>query len=99
MNSAIFSKVVGDPVTEMLHQITRLLALHLIKSAITLLDDTQISTETLGDIEKQRASIDSDIKEQQMIVDRLLNKSSSNTTPLQVTVGVTDATSHTSRLP
>ncbi|MGW1370133.1 hypothetical protein [Providencia sp. PROV201] len=51
------------------NEVLKLIALHLIKNAITMLGDKELPSE----IEKQRASIDSDIKEQQMIVDRLLN--------------------------
>lgn len=51
------------------NEVLKLIALHLIKNAITMLGDKELPAE----MEKQRASIDSDIKEQQMIVDRLLN--------------------------
>ncbi len=68
----------------------KLIALHLIKTAITMFGDKELPPE----VEKQRATIDSDIKEQQMIVDRLLN-----TAPQQATVGVTDAATYPSCLP
>lgn len=57
----------------------KLIALHLIKNAITMLGDKELPPE----VEKQRVSIDSDIKEQQMIVERLLD----NATPQQATIG------------
>lgn len=75
--------------------VLKLIALHLIRNALTLLDDGKIPTESLGDIEKQRAAIDADIKEQQMIVDRLLD----NTTPQQANVGVAYAATYPSCLP
>lgn len=56
-----------------------------------MLDDKELPPE----VEKQRATIDSDIKEQQMIVERLLN----NATPQQATVGVTNAATYPSCLP
>ncbi|EKH6499120.1 hypothetical protein [Providencia hangzhouensis] len=65
----------------------KIIVLHLIKNAITMLGDKELPAE----MEKQRTSIDSDIKEQQMIVDDLLNKS-------QVTVGVAHATAYPSCL-
>ncbi|WP_272672859.1 hypothetical protein [Providencia sp. PROV037] len=72
------------------NEVLKLIALHLIKNAITMLGDKELPPE----IEKQRASIDSDIKEQQMIVDRLLN----NASPKQATVGVTNAATYPSCL-
>lgn len=91
MDNTIFPKTVSDPVTEKLHHVTKLLALHLIKTAIKMIGDKELPAE----VEKQRETIDSDIKEQQMIVDRLLD----NATPQQATVGVTDATTYPSCLP
>lgn len=73
------------------NEVLKLIALHLIKNAITMLGDKELPPE----LEKQRTAIDSDIKEQQVIVESLLD----NATPQQTTVGVTDATSHTPRLP
>lgn len=73
------------------NEVLKLIVLHLIKTAITIVGDKELPPE----VEKQRATIDSDIKDQQMIVDRLLD----NATPQQATVGVTNATSHTSCLP
>ena len=72
------------------NEVLKLITLHLIKTAITMLGDKELPPE----VEKQRATIDSDIKEQQMIVDRLLN-----TAPQQATVGVTDAATYPSCLP
>ncbi|MEQ4674003.1 hypothetical protein ABN063_05510 [Providencia vermicola] len=72
------------------NEVLKLIALHLIKNAITMLGDKELPPE----MEKQRASIDSDIKEQQMIVDRLLNAA-----PQQATVGVTNAATYPSCLP
>lgn len=73
MNSTAFPKTSSDPIAETLYHITKLLVLHLIKTAITMLGDKELPPE----MEKQRATIDSDIKEQQMIVDGLLD----NATP------------------
>ncbi|EJD6367353.1 hypothetical protein LHV16_02305 [Providencia rettgeri] len=70
-----------------LNEALKLIVLHLIKNAITMLDDKELPPE----VEKKRATIDSEIKEQQMIVDDLLNKS-------QVTVGVAHATAYPSCL-
>ncbi|AXH61174.1 hypothetical protein [Providencia huaxiensis] len=61
------------------NEVLKLITLHLIKTAITMLGDKELPPE----VEKQRASIDSDIKDQQMIVDRLLD----NATPQQATTG------------
>ena len=61
------------------NEVLKLIALHLIKTAITMFGDKELPPE----VEKQRATIDSDIKEQQMIVERLLD----NATPQQVTIG------------
>ena len=71
-----------------LNEALKLIVLHLIKNAITMLADKELPPE----VEKKRATIDSEIKEQQMIVDDLLNKS-------QVTVGVAHATAYPSCLP
>ncbi|WP_272694530.1 hypothetical protein [Providencia sp. PROV036] len=73
------------------NEVLKLITLHLIKNAITMLDDKELPPE----VEKQSATIDSDIKEQQMIVERLLN----NATPQQATVGVTNAATYPSCLP
>ncbi|SPZ24047.1 Uncharacterised protein [Providencia rettgeri] len=73
------------------NEVLKLIVLHLIKNAITMLGDKGLPPE----MEQQRASIDSDIKEQQMIVDRLLN----NAAPQQATVGVTNAATYPTRLP
>ncbi|ENR5392274.1 hypothetical protein PWM41_002284 [Providencia rettgeri] len=73
------------------NEVLKLIALHLIKNAITMLGDKELPPE----VEKQRATIDSEIKEQQMIVERLLN----NATPQQATVGVTNAATYPSCLP
>ncbi|MCB6144819.1 hypothetical protein [Providencia rettgeri] len=72
------------------NEVLKLIVLHLIKNAITLLGDKELPPE----MEKQRATIDSDIKDQQMIVDGLLNAA-----PQQATVGVTDAATYPARLP
>lgn len=72
------------------NEVLKLIALHLVKTAIIMFGDKELPPE----VEKQRATIDSDIKEQQMIVDRLLN-----TAPQQATVGVTDASTYPSCLP
>ncbi|ENB9460883.1 hypothetical protein AB6H27_22640 [Providencia huaxiensis] len=61
------------------NEVLKLITLHLIKNAITMLGDKELPPE----MEKQRVSIDSDIKEQQMIVERLLD----NATPQQATIG------------
>ncbi|ROR60504.1 UNVERIFIED_ORG: hypothetical protein EC838_0343 [Providencia alcalifaciens] len=90
MNSTAFPKISSDPIAETLHHITKLAVLYLIKTAITMLGDKELPPE----VEKQRATIDSDIKEQQMIVDGLLD----NVTPQQTTVGVADATAYPSCL-
>lgn len=90
MNSTSFPKAGSDPITEALHHITKLAVLHLIKTAITMFGDKELPPE----VEKQRETIDSDIKEQQMIVDRLLNAALQ-----QATVGVTDAATYPSCLP
>lgn len=94
MNSTSLPKAVSDPITETLHHITKLAVLHLIKTAITMLGDKELPPE----MEKQRETIDSDIKDQQMIVDKLLNKSSRNASPLPMTVGVADAAAYPSCL-
>ncbi|MER3363008.1 hypothetical protein ABQD47_00105 [Providencia rettgeri] len=73
------------------NEVLKLIALHLIKTAITMFGDKELPPE----VEKQRATIDSDIKYQQMIVDGLLD----NATPQQATVGVTDAATYPSCLP
>ncbi|MGG4610666.1 hypothetical protein [Providencia sp. Me31A] len=72
------------------NEVLKLIVLHLIKNAITMLGDKELPPE----MEKQRETIDSDIKDQQMIVDRLLD----NTTPPQATVGATNAATYTSFL-
>ncbi|ENJ7585373.1 hypothetical protein ACVS1I_004245 [Providencia rettgeri] len=79
MNSTAFPKTNSDPIAETIHHITKLAVLYLIKTAITMLGDKELPPE----MEKQRVSIDSDIKEQQMIVERLLD----NATPQQATIG------------
>ncbi len=76
------------------NEVIKLIALHLIKTAITMLGDKELAHE----VEKQRETIDSDIKDQQMIVDKLLNKLPSNAAPLPMTVGVSDATAYPSCL-
>lgn len=73
------------------NEVLKLIVLHLIKNAITMLGDKELPPE----MEKQRTSIDSDIKEQQVIVESLLD----NATPQQATVGVTNAATYPSRLP
>ncbi|MDH2394489.1 hypothetical protein QDQ39_01545 [Providencia rettgeri] len=73
------------------NEVLKLITLHLIKTAITMLGDKELPPE----VEKQRATIDSDIKDQQMIVDGLLD----NATPQQATVGVTNAATYPSCLP
>lgn len=72
------------------NEVLKLIVLHLTKTAITMLGDKELPPE----VEKQRETIDSDIKEQQMIVDGLLD----NATPQQTTVGVTNAATYTSLL-
>ncbi|EML2487242.1 hypothetical protein AB7254_14585 [Providencia rettgeri] len=94
MNSTAFPKTSSDPIAETLHHITKLAVLYLIKTAITMLGDKELPPE----VEKRMATIDSDIKDQQMIVDKLLNKSPSNAAPLPMTVGVADATAYPSCL-
>lgn len=91
MNSTAFPKTRSDPIAETLHHITKLATLYLIKTAITMCGDKELPPE----VEKQMATIDSDIKDQQMIVDGLLD----NTTPQQATVGVTNAATYPSCLP
>ncbi|MBP6121082.1 hypothetical protein [Providencia sp.] len=74
MNNTQSSQPAYDPELKGFNEAMKLIALHLVKTAITSIDYKSASPNVVAEIEKERATIDSDIEKQQAVVDALLNK-------------------------